>query len=507
MKRKVRVRFAPSPTGPLHIGGVRTALYNYFFAKKYNGDFILRIEDTDQTRFVVNAEKYITESLKWCGITLDESPELGGKYGPYRQSERKDIYKKYADRLLETGDAYIAFDTPEELDTLRNNYEADKKTFTYNSAIRGELQNSIALSPAEVKARIEAGEAYVLRHKMPENYELVMQDIIRGTVKVNTSALDDKIIFKSDGMPTYHLANIVDDYLMEISHVIRGEEWLPSLPLHVMLYKALGWEEAMPEFAHLPLLLKPTGKGKLSKRDGDKLGFPVFPLEWTGDDGNISMGYRESGYFPEAFVNLLSLLGWNSGTEKEIFTVPELIQEFSLEKVGKSGSRFDPDKAKWFNNQWLQQKSNNELTLAFIPLLKEKNITPDQATVSKIISLVKDRVSFVNELWYQSSFFFVPPTEYDAKFVKKRWKEGSADLMNQLIEILENIETFSSEETEIKVKSWIEEKELGMGAIMNAFRLCIVGAGKGPHMFDIIDVLGKEETIRRIKHGIKNIKK
>ena len=507
MKRKVRVRFAPSPTGPLHIGGVRTALYNYFFAKKNNGDFILRIEDTDQTRFVANAEKYITKSLKWCGITLDESPELGGEYGPYRQSERKDIYKKYADELLDTGNAYIAFDTPEELDALRNKYEAEKKTFTYNSAVRGELQNSIALSPAEVKTRIEAGEAYVLRHKMPENYELVMQDIIRGTVKVNTSALDDKIIFKSDGMPTYHLANIVDDYLMKISHVIRGEEWLPSLPLHVMLYKALGWENTMPEFAHLPLLLKPTGKGKLSKRDGDKLGFPVFPLEWKGNDGNISKGYRESGYFPEAFVNLLSLLGWNAGTEQEIFSIPELIQEFSLEKVGKSGSRFDLDKAKWFNNQWLQQKSNDELALLFLPVLKEKNINTDQTTVSKIISLVKDRASFVNELWDQSSFFFVPPTEYDAKFVKKRWKEGSPSLMTQLVEVIENIELFSSEETEAKVKKWIEKEELGMGAIMNAFRLCVVGAGKGPHMFDIIEVLGKQETISRIKSGIENIKK
>ena len=507
MDRKVRVRFAPSPTGPLHIGGVRTALYNYFFAKKNNGDFILRIEDTDQTRFVAAAEKYITESLDWCGIKLDESPEKGGEYGPYRQSERKAIYKQYADELLENGNAYIAFDTAEELDKLRKDFEAEKKTFTYNAAIRASLKNSISLSADEVSSRIEAGEPYVIRHKMPEDMELVMQDIIRGSVKVNTSALDDKIIFKSDGMPTYHLANIVDDHLMEISHVIRGEEWLPSLPLHVMLYKALGWEESMPEFAHLPLLLKPTGKGKLSKRDGDKLGFPVFPLDWKSADGEISSGYRESGYFPEAFVNLLSLLGWNPGTEKELFTIDELIQEFSLEKVGKSGSRFDPDKAKWFNHQWLQQKSDREIAELFMPVLKEKGVEGDIEIVSKIVGLVKDRLNFVNDLWEQSSFFFLAPEEYDAKFVKKRWKENTPSLMTELIEVLSKIDTFTSSETESQVKKWIEEKELGMGAVMNAFRLCIVGAGKGPHMFDIIELLGKEETISRIKKGIETIKR
>ncbi len=507
MDKKVRVRFAPSPTGPLHIGGVRTALYNYFFAKKNKGDFILRIEDTDQTRFVAEAEKYITESLEWCGIKLDESPDIGGKYGPYRQSERKAIYKQYADELLQSGNAYIAFDTADELNKLRSDFEAEKKTFTYNGDIRLSLKNSLSLSSDEVNAMIDAGKPYVIRHKMPENVELVMEDIIRGTVKVNTSALDDKIIFKSDGMPTYHLANIVDDHLMEISHVIRGEEWLPSLPLHVMLYKALGWEESMPEFAHLPLLLKPTGKGKLSKRDGDKLGFPVFPLDWKSKDGEVSMGYRESGYFPEAFVNLLSLLGWNPGTEKEIFTIDELIAEFSLEKVGKSGSRFDPDKAKWFNHQWLQMKDNLEIANLFLSILKEKGIEANTDKVAKIVNLVKDRVSFVKELWEQSSFFFVAPGEYDAKFVKKRWKENSASIMAELIDVLEEVDTFTSAETELHVKNWIEKSELGMGAVMNAFRLCIVGAGKGPHMFDIIEIIGKEETIGRIKKGIESIKR
>ncbi|RLD60861.1 MAG: glutamate--tRNA ligase [Bacteroidetes bacterium] len=504
-EKEVRVRFAPSPTGPLHIGGVRTALFNYLFAKKNNGKFILRIEDTDQTRYVPGAEDYIVEALKWCNIDIDEGATVGGDYGPYRQSERKDLYKQYSDVLIERGNAYYAFDTPEELDSVRKKHEDNKQTFIYNASSRNKMNNSFTLSDDVVKKKIGRGEKFVVRFKMPDNEDVIVSDIIRGKVVVNSSLLDDKILFKSDGMPTYHLANIVDDYLMKISHVIRGEEWLPSLPLHVLLYRAFGWEEEMPEFAHLPLILKPVGKGKLSKRDGDKLGFPVFPIEWKSPNGDVASGYRESGYFSEAFINMLALLGWNPGTEQEIFSIKELSKIFSLERVGKSGSRFDPDKAKWYNHHYLVEKSNEEIADLFQDILKEKGIEKSNEYVAKVCGLVKERVNFVSELWEQTYFFFQRPVEYDKKTVKKRWKENSPNIMKDIINILSSVELFNSRETETVVKKFIEEKELGMGQVMNAFRLTIVGAAKGPGVFDIIELLGKDETIKRIELGIKNI--
>ena len=506
MTDNVRVRFAPSPTGPLHIGGVRTALYNYLFAKKYNGTFILRIEDTDQNRFVEGAEKYIIESLEWCGIKIDESAKAGGNFGPYIQSERKDIYKKYINELIESGDAYYAFDTSEELDTLRKQYEADKKVFVYNVETRKQLNNSLTLSKDEVDAKL-ANEQFVVRFKIPENEQLIMNDIIRGEIKIDTNTLDDKILFKSDGMPTYHLANIVDDHLMEISHVIRGEEWLPSMPLHVLLYKAFGWGNNMPEFAHLPLLLKPTGNGKLSKRDGDKLGFPVFPLFWKAPNGDTASGYREDGYFPEAFVNFLSLLGWNSGTEQEIFSMEELIQEFSLEKVNKSGARFDHDKAKWFNNQYMQTKSDEELASLFNEDLKTKGINSDIDYITKIVSLVKERAGFVSELWSQSSFFFEQPTEYDKKIIKKRWKEGVGEKLKEIVSLIENLSVFNRDNAHDTVIKHIEENELNMGQIMNSIRVSLVGSASGPDLFTIIELLGKAETIERINIAIEKVNK
>ena len=507
--KKVRVRFAPSPTGPLHMGGVRTALFNYLFARKHKGEFLLRIEDTDQTRYVPGAEDYIAESLKWCGITIDEGATVGGEYGPYRQSERKPMYREYADQLIASGDAYYAFDTAEELDAIRKKCEEEKKTFIYNHETRDSLNNSLALSAEEVQAKIEAGEPYVVRFKMPVGEELHLDDEIRGHVVFNTSTLDDKVLFKSDGMPTYHLANVVDDYLMKISHVIRGEEWLPSMPLHVLLYKKLGWEADMPKFAHLPLILKPVGKGKLSKRDGDKLGFPVFPLEWKDPKSNeISSGYREDGYFPEAFVNMLAFLGWNPGTEQEIFSMGELSQVFSLERVGKSGSKFDPEKTKWFNRQYLVNKSDEEIGALFAEqILKAKGIEADQAVVNRVCGMVKDRVDFIAELWDQVNFFFEAPQEFDAKTVKKGWKQDTPELMTELNGILGGIEDFSSENTESIVKEWITAKEIGFGKVMNPFRLAMVGAGKGPHMFDIIEILGKEETIARLNFAMETIKK
>lgn len=499
--KKIRVRFAPSPTGPLHIGGVRTALYNYLFARKNGGKMILRIEDTDQTRFVEGAEKYINEAFKWCGIEFDESIDKGGEYGPYKQSERKHLYKQYADELIAKGKAYYAFDTAEELSAIRSEHEANKKTFTYNAESRKNLNNSLNLSPAECENKIESGEAYVIRFKMPENEVIVMNDLIRGRVEVNTSVLDDKILFKSDGMPTYHLANIVDDHLMKISHVIRGEEWLPSMPLHIMLYDAFGWEK--PEFAHLPLLLKPEGNGKLSKRDGDRLGFPVFPLEWTDPkSGDKSRAYREDGYFPEAFINMLALLGWNPGDERELFSMDELIEAFSIERVGKSGSKFDLEKAKWFNHQYLIKKDDDILADMLMPIAIEHNVLVEKEQLTKAISLVKERANFVNDLWNQLDFFFKRPQSYDAKAVKKRWKANSYDLMLELKEILKSIKEFTAENTETIVKQWIEEKEYGMGAVMNAFRLLVVGALKGPHLFDIIDLIGQEETLERIDQGL-----
>jgi glutamyl-tRNA synthetase len=491
------------------MGGVRTALFNYLFARRHNGEFLLRIEDTDQTRYVPGAEDYIAEALKWCGMQIDEGVTVGGEYGPYRQSERKPMYRKYADELIASGNAYYAFDTPEELDAIRNQHEAEKKTFTYNYVTRENLNNSIALSVDEVKAKIEAGDAYVVRFKMPVGEELHLNDEIRGHVVFNTSALDDKVLFKSDGMPTYHLANVVDDYLMKISHVIRGEEWLPSMPLHVLMYRSFGWEADMPKFAHLPLILKPVGKGKLSKRDGDKLGFPVFPLEWKDPKTQeISSGYREGGYFPEAFVNMLAFLGWNPGTEQEIFSMKELSEVFSLERVGKSGSKFDPEKTKWFNHQYLLKKSDEEVGDLFAnQVLKSKGIQADQTIVNRVCGMVKDRVHFVSELWDQLNFFFEAPKEFDAKAVKKGWKEDTPALMTELVELLEGIEDFTSANSEEIVKEWITAKEIGFGKVMNPFRLAMVGAGKGPHMFDIIEILGKEETLARLNYAMENIKK
>ncbi|MBE9467932.1 MAG: glutamate--tRNA ligase [Bacteroidetes bacterium] len=504
-EQEVRVRFAPSPTGPLHIGGVRTALFNYLFAKKNNGKFILRIEDTDQTRYVPGAEDYVAEALKWCNIDIDEGVTVGGEYGPYRQSERKELYKHYSEILINRSHAYYAFDTPQELDAVRNEYEEKKQTFIYNATSRNKMSNSFTLPDDVVKNKINNGEKFVVRFKMPENEDVNVFDIIRGKVVVNSSLLDDKILFKSDGMPTYHLANIVDDYLMKISHVIRGEEWLPSLPLHVLLYRAFGWEEAMPKFAHLPLILKPVGKGKLSKRDGDKLGFPVFPIEWKAPNGDLASGYRESGYFSDAFINMLALLGWNPGTEQEIFSIKELSEIFSLERVGKSGSRFDPDKAKWYNHHYLVEKSNEEIATLFQPILIQKGINKSDEYVVKVCGLVKERANFISELWEQAYFFFQAPVEYDKKTVKKKWKENSPKIMSDIQNILSTVEFFKAEDLELVIKKYIEENELGMGMVMNAFRLTIVGAAKGPGVFDIIELIGKEEALKRIKLGIENI--
>ena len=503
MESNVRVRFAPSPTGPLHIGGVRTALYNYLFAKKHNGTFVLRIEDTDQTRYVANAEQYIIDSLEWCKIPFDEGPGKNEKFGPYRQSERKELYKKYADILLNSGWAYYAFDTSEQLDAHRKGHEAKGKTFIYNwhNREKGRLVNSLVLTDAEVKAKITAGENYVIRFKTPQDEILRMEDEIRGNITIDTNTLDDKILFKSDGMPTYHLANIVDDHLMEISHVIRGEEWLPSMPLHILLYRAFGWNS--PEFAHLPLILKPVGKGKLSKRDGDKLGFPVFPLAYTNEDSNdVSRGYKEDGYFADGFINMLALLGWNPGTEQEIFSLEELVQSFNLNRVSKSGAKFNPDKTNWFQQQYMQTKEDSELTDTYCAILEEKGIYKDKYFVKKVVSSIKERAIFVTDFWDLSSFFFEAPKEYDAKASKKNWKEGTPELMNELIEVLNNTQDFSSKNTETKTKEWITQKGIGFGKVMQPLRLSLVGALKGPHLFDIIEMIGKEATIKRLENAI-----
>jgi glutamyl-tRNA synthetase len=500
---QVRVRFAPSPTGPLHIGGVRTALYNYLFARKNNGKFILRIEDTDQARFSDGAEDYIMESLKWCGIIVDEGIREGGNFGPYRQSDRKEIYRQYADILVDKEDAYYAFDTPEQLENLRNATEKEGGTFIYNAVIRDRLNNSLSLPEAEWRHRLDNGEQYVIRYKMPLNEDIHFDDLIRGHIVVNASTLDDKVLFKSDGMPTYHLAHIVDDRLMEISHVIRGEEWLPSLPLHCLLYRAFGWDP--PLFAHLPLLLKPDGKGKLSKRDGDKMGFPVFPIFWPY--GETAKGYREEGYYPEAFVNMVALLGWNPGTDKEIFTMNELIDTFSIERVHKSGSRFDPEKARWFNHYYLQIKTNNQIAMEFRELLRAKGFHYDIVELETIVGLVKERVSFVKEIWKETDFFFISPEIYDQEVIKKKWKHETPDQLLELKNLLESIDDFNPEVVEPMVKSWIEKKGYNTGAVMNAFRLVIVGASRGPHIFDIISWIGKEETINRITRGVKIIGK
>ena len=499
-ERKVRVRFAPSPTGALHIGGVRTALYNYLFAKQHNGDMILRIEDTDSQRFVPGAEAYIIEALEWLGIKFDEGVGYGGNHAPYRQSERKDIYRKYVEQLLSDGKAYIAFDTPEELEAKRK----EIPNFQYDASTRMQMRNSLTLPKEEIDRLIAEGKQYVVRFKVEPGEDVHVNDLIRGEVIINSSILDDKVLYKSaDNLPTYHLANIVDDHLMEISHVIRGEEWLPSAPLHVLLYRAFGWKDSMPEFAHLSLLLKPDGNGKLSKRDGDRLGFPVFPLEWHNPKtGEVSSGYREAGYLPEAVINFLALLGWNPGNDQEILSMDDLIKLFSLEKCSKNGAKFDFEKGKWFNHKYIQNKSNEELTELFLPILQEKGISADPAKTAKIIGLVKDRISFVKELWAQPSYFFIAPESYEEKSVKKRWKEDTPERMKELIEILENITDFASEDTEKIVLGWITENNYHMGNVMNAFRLAVVGQCKGPHMFDITTILGKEETIKRIKKAI-----
>jgi len=505
-ERRVRVRFAPSPTGPLHMGGVRTALFNYLFAKKHGGDFLLRIEDTDQTRFVPGAEEYIMESLEWCGIKVDEGIREGGNYGPYRQSERREIYKKYADQLIASGNAYYAFDSPKELDVLRKEAEEIKETFTYNAATRGQLKNSLTLSSTEVEKHLLSGNAYVIRFKMPINHEVVMQDIIRGEVRVNTDTLDDKVLFKSDGLPTYHLANIVDDHLMEITHVIRGEEWLPSLPLHVLLYQSFGWETTMPKFSHLPLLLKPTGNGKLSKRDGDKMGFPVFPLFWKSEEGETAMGYREEGYFPDAFVNLLALLGWNPGTEQEIFTMDELIQLNQFVHGKNLLSKFDPKKAEWFNHQYMLMKSNAELVQLYLPILKQKGIETSPAKVERIVGLIKDRTRFVKEFWEQSSFFFEAPTSYDPEIIKKRWKEGIPGQLTSVKDVMAHVTDFNGINAKAAVSACIEGNGWNFGSIINTLRLCLVGASKGPDLFEIMEIIGKEETIQRIDTAVRTIK-
>lgn len=500
MKRAVRVRFAPSPTGALHIGGVRTALYNYLFARQHGGVMILRIEDTDSQRFVPGAEEYIMESLKWCGIEIDEGVGIGGPHAPYRQSERREIYLKYALQLVEAGWAYYAFDSAEELDNLRKAAEAEGKAFAYNYTVREQLATSLRLSKEEVEARIARGEQWVIRFKMPEGEVVEMDDLIRGHVEVNTSTLDDKVLYKSaDALPTYHLANIVDDHLMEVSHVIRGEEWLPSLPLHYLLYRAFGWEATQPEFAHLPLLLKPTGGGKLSKRDGDKMGFPVFPLFWKSPTtGETARGYREDGYFPEAFINMLALLGWNPGTEQELFSMQELIGAFSLERVSKSGARFQPDKAKWFNAQYMHQKSAEELASCFQPMLREHGVETTDELAGKAAFIMKERASFVTDLWDLTSYFFVAPTEYEEKQAKKYWKGENPRILSELREVLAGIDDFSKAHTEEVVHAWIEEKGYGMGQVMNSLRLALVGAGKGPGMYDVTEFIGKEECLKRI---------
>ncbi len=508
MSQQVRVRFAPSPTGPLHMGGVRTALYNFLFARRHGGKMILRIEDTDSQRFVPGAEEYILESLKWCGIEIDEGVGVGGPHAPYRQSERREIYLKYAKQLVDADWAYYAFDTAAELDTLRKEAEAKGETFAYNYAVREKLPTSLSLSKEEVEQRIARGDQWVIRFKMPENEVVEMDDLIRGHVKVNTSTLDDKVLYKSaDALPTYHLANIVDDHLMEISHVIRGEEWLPSLPLHYLLYKAFGWEDTKPQFAHLPLLLKPTGGGKLSKRDGDKMGFPVFPLFWKSPaTGETAHGYREDGYFPEAFVNMLALLGWNPGTEQEIFSMQELIDSFSLDRVSKAGARFQPDKAKWFNAQYMHHKSDEELAALFQPILKANGVETSDELAGKAAGIMKERASFITDLWDLTSYFFVAPTQYDEKQTKKYWKGENPARLAELREVLASIDDFSLENTERVVGEWIAQKEYGMGQIMNTLRLALVGAGKGPGMYDVTAFLGKEECLKRIDYVLANLK-
>ena len=498
MANKVRVRFAPSPTGPLHMGGVRTALYNYLFAKKHRGDFLLRIEDTDEKRFVEGAEQYVIDALKWCGIEPNEGAGYGGDCGPYKQSERKDIYKPYADQLVESGHAYIAFDTAEDLEKMRlQAKEMGLPNWQYNGVTRSQMKNSISLSKEEVEKRLEDGEPYTVRMKMPRNQDIKFEDKIRGWVTVNTNNLDDKVLFKPTGMPTYHLANIVDDHLMGITHVIRGEEWLPSAPLHVLLYDAFGWER--PEFAHLPLILRPDGNGKLSKRDGDRLGFPVFPLNWTTSEGELYSGYKEAGYFPQAFINMLSLLGWNPGNNEELFTLEEMVQKFSLERVGKSGARFDPEKTKWFNQQYLRSTSNEDLAI-----LLEAHVegSHNKNYLAKVCGLMKERATFIQDIAADGDYFFNEIEEYDEKTLRKKWKPETAEIMEELTAELEQVSKFEETEIERVFKAFLERKELGFGQVGPGFRLLVTGKGMGPSMFEICEALGKEKVISRMKEGI-----
>ena len=515
----VRVRFAPSPTGPLHIGGVRTALYNYLFARQHGGKMIFRIEDTDSTRFVPGAEEYIIESFKWLGIKFDEGVGIGGDFGPYRQSERRDIYKKYVDQLLQNGSAYLAFDTPDELNAKR----AEVPNFQYDASTRMEMRNSLTLPKDEVQDLVSSGAQYVVRFKIEPGREVHVRDLIRGDVVVNSSVLDDKVLYKSaDQLPTYHLANIVDDHLMQVSHVIRGEEWLPSAPLHVLLYEAFGWQDTMPAFAHLPLLLKPDGKGKLSKRDGDKLGFPVFPLEWHDpQSGAISSGYRESGYLPEAVINFLALLGWNPGSDQELFTMQQLVELFDLSRCSKSGARFDFMKGWWFNREYLLQKTDEQLAPDFVELLKANGVTAEPSRAAQVIGMMKQKVveytdgqsgqtkkrniSFISDLWPLCDFFFIAPQEFDTedKFIRKNWKETTAKEMIQLAEQLEKVENFSIEGMKAVIDPWVEQTGLRP---WNAWRICLVGKGQGPDMYELAAFLGKEETLSRMRHAIDTLK-
>ena len=499
--KAVRVRFAPSPTGPLHMGGVRTALYNYLFAKKHNGTFILRVEDTDQTRFVEGAQEYIMDALKWCGFSPDEGPGIGGEHGPYIQSERKEMYKPYAEQLIENGKAYYAFDTAEDLTEMREQAKIMKMpNWQYNSITRSSMKNSLTLPADEVEQRLANGDPYVIRFKMPRNEDVRFEDIIRGWVVVNTNNLDDKVLFKSDGMPTYHLANIVDDHTMEISHVIRGEEWLPSAPLHILLYDGFGWEP--PRFAHLPLLLRPDGNGKLSKRDGDRLGFPVFPTNWTTSEGELYSGYREKGYFPEAFVNMLAFLGWNPGTTKELYSLEELVNDFTLERVSKAGAKFDAEKTNWFQQQYLKNKNDEELAEVLAKLLDK---TYDKKYLSNVCRLMKERATFVSDMITEGDYFFDAPTDYDEKTVRKKWKEDTTDIMQEWMSRLEKLDTFDNETIEVAFKAYLEEIEKGIGAVLPAFRVLITGKGMGPSMFEIAALLGKEEVLSRMSEGIERI--
>ena len=505
MERRVRVRFAPSPTGPLHIGGVRTALYNYLFARQHGGDMILRIEDTDSTRFVPGAEDYINEALQWLGIGIDEGVREGGNYGPYKQSERRDLYREHMQQLVDAGKAYYAFDTPDELEAKRQ----EIKNFQYDARTRGMMRNSLSLPPEEVKALMDGGAKWVVRFRIEPDQDVVVHDLLRGDVTINSSILDDKVLYKSaDDLPTYHLANIVDDHLMEVSHVIRGEEWLPSAPLHVLLYKAFGWEDTMPEFVHLPLLLKPDGKGKLSKRDGDRLGFPVFPLDWHDPvSGERSSGYREAGYLPQAVINFLALLGWNPGDDREIFSMDELIKEFSIDHCSRKGAKFDFEKGKWFNHEYLMNMDDSVLAQLFKPVIETHGVNLDDYSdeyIARVVGLVKSRANFVGDLWDQASFFFVRPATYSEKDIRKRWKPETPDLMRQLAQLLETAD-MESQACEAVVMDWIDKGGFHKGNVMNAFRLTVVGECRGPHMFDITELLGREETLARLNAGIENI--